>query len=158
MRESNLVHAVRLNETDPSFQFTFDSLHPIGSLKIVAFHALRGVDQLTSLAPSPKYGADTFSVLKDVVSFEEYNRLLSCGTISEAWSKHYIPVSSICTMCGETRSIRRYVIRDGSFCGRCAQNYQYRVEYQRWRRGGKHGSTDDKTVPPTSVGHRSVSV
>ena len=77
-----------------TFQFVQHSSHPCGrAVTLVVWSGIRP-DSLPVQhgTPAPKFGAHTRSVLAELgYQAEEIERLLRAGTVSESWSKDYMP-------------------------------------------------------------------
>lgn len=147
----------------PTFQFLIHYDHPAGVLTMVAPIATRIT--LDSISHSPKYGRDTYTILKKYgMENSLFNRAVSCS-----WSKFYIPYSSPCDSCKKKGRKLFTLTCDHKLCFYCmgkAENKcstcgmphetsiekldqilkQWKVGYKQWRRGLTQGSKDMETL------------
>ena len=157
VRDVHFVEGVREDASAPGLQFVHHVNHPIGSVKIVARHCMRGLGSLPrGFDHAPKYGSHTRDLLPS-------SSLLREQVVAESWSRSYIPFSKPCDVC-KMRGRRRYLhsacphsvcircLKDSScpVCGvACLDNKmwtQWKTGYTNWRMGKSKGSKGEIPV------------
>jgi crotonobetainyl-CoA:carnitine CoA-transferase CaiB-like acyl-CoA transferase len=82
------------DEMSQTFRFVRHASHPCGrAVTLIDWSGIRPCTlPIQHGTPAPKYGADTRLVLTELgYQAEEIERLLRAGTVSESWSKDYMP-------------------------------------------------------------------
>ena len=139
----------------PSFQFVVIDDHPIGCITVVAKIAMRCPRFTFTDYIAPKYGTDTFDLLREIHS----TKLILKNIASVGWSRLYIPCENACTKCGAKRKL---VVLPccGALCVECVntvpcvQYENHRLSdlqksvvlfargYSEWRKGHSKGARD----------------